>query len=157
MTIFGWKNEDKNQKQSFMVPMIFLYCQYTNKKIYGMLHPMNNLCILFLYYLFMSLLIHPNWPNWQITLKKSKMKKKEKIKEEKIVTHIICHVSHVRWQVSHVTSKSKTVRARELKFGEKVNLSCVICHMWQVILFYLHSGLAFWWRISYQQGLPSLV
>ena len=65
------------------------------------------------------------------------------------VTHVICHVSHVSChvsgvicQVSHVTSNSQTVRARELKFWEKVHLlhplSPVTCHMSHVKCQTLH-------------------
>ena len=43
-------------------------------------------------------------------------------------------------------------------------MSCFMCHVSCVILFYLNflylfgqSGEASWWRVSYQQGLPRLV
>ena len=52
-----------------------------------------------------------------------------------------CHMSGVTCQVSHVTSNSQTVRARELKFWEKVCLlppvtcymTCIMCHMSSVM------------------------
>ena len=53
------------------------------------------------------------------------------------ISHVTCHMSHVPCQVSgvaclvsHVTSSSQAVRARELKFWEKVHLlPSVICHV----------------------------
>ena len=75
---------------------------------------------------------------------------------------------------------SQAVRARELKFWEKIHLSPLVmchlshvtwnvlhvtCHMSQVtsqniLLFsflFRQSGETSWWRVCYQQGLPCLV
>ena len=46
------------------------------------------------------------------------------------ISCVTCQVSGVTCRVSHVTSNSQTVRARELKFSEKVHLlPPVTCHM----------------------------
>ena len=84
------------------------------------------------------------------------------------MTHVRCQVSGVTCQVSHFTSNSQTVRARELKFWEKVHLShlspvtChvsrVTCHMSHfLLLFFLQSGEASRWMAGYQRGRPRLV
>ena len=82
------------------------------------------------------------------------------------------HMSHVTYQVSgvtchvpHVTSNSWTVRARELKFCEKVHLippvTCHMshgtCHLFFSLSFFRHSGEASQCRVCYQRGLPRLV
>ena len=82
-------------------------------------------------------------------------------------------MSVVSCQVSHVTSNSQTVRARELKFGEKIHpikpvtchmshitchVSPVTCYMIRVTFIFLsQSGEALWWRVFYQRGRPCLV
>ena len=102
------------------------------------------------------------------------------------ISHVTCHMSGVRChtsgvpcQVLHVTSNSQTVRARELKFWEKVHLSPVTCQMsrvrchishvtCQMSLFLVFFSLSFFggevmklvvtrWRIFYQRGQPRLV
>ena len=53
------------------------------------------------------------------------------------VSGVTCHISGVSCQVSHVTYNSQTLRARKLKFLEKIQLlppvtchvSCVMCHI----------------------------
>ena len=46
------------------------------------------------------------------------------------MSHVMCHMSGVTCPVSNVTSSSQALRARELKFGEKVHLlPPVICHL----------------------------
>ena len=51
---------------------------------------------------------------------------------------VTCHMSCVTFHVSHVTC----------------HVSCVTCFL---LLFFLQSGEAYWWRVCYQQGLPRLV
>ena len=68
--------------------------------------------------------------------------------------HVSCQVSGVTCQVSHVTSNFQTVRAKELKFREKVNLlPPVTFHMLHVtshmshitILVFFLCFLTKWW------------
>ena len=48
----------------------------------------------------------------------------------------MCHLSHVMYHISCVLC----------------HMSCVTCH-----IFFLQSCQAYWWRVRYQRGLPSLV
>ena len=85
-----------------------------------------------------------------------------------LLIHSLSHSSFVEISSEHL--HSQTVRARELKFWEKVHLPppelCHVkhatCHMSCVILFFLNlfvgqSGEARRWRVCYQRGLPRLV
>ena len=56
------------------------------------------------------------------------------------MSHVMCHVSHVTFYVSHV----------------KCHVSHVMCYM-SIIIFFLQSDEAYWWRVCYQRGLPRLV
>ena len=77
-----------------------------------------------------------------------------------LVSSVRCQVSGVRWHL-----QSQTVRARELKFWEKVHLppavtchlSCVTCHYFFYFFFYTLVNLVGRWRVCYQLGLPRLV
>ena len=84
-------------------------------------------------------------------------------------------MTHPLWKYLQKNLHGQTVRAKELKFWEKIylhtpvtchcHMSEVMCHM-SCVLFFLYffwrgggeqSGDTYWWRVCYQQGLNQIV